>query len=164
MRLAFLGLSQNIPSYARRLARRITSHQSKLLSSADNLPSSVRDAALRTANSAPQLSSKRRKEVVTILRESTSTEAALEGIAFFQSCGGGVCFTQGDILPKEAISLLADLKTIFRSVIGSNVQPSPAIPNVDDILYRPVWTPRSASSCATAGANLISDACGRVPR
>jgi hypothetical protein len=164
MRMCFLGLSQNISSYARRLSRRTVEHQSRLLASSDRLPAVVVESAIRTANKAPYLSQRRRKEIVSLILEASAAEVALEGIAFFKSCSGGVCFTQGDITPKEAISLLGDLKSIFRSVTGSNVRPTPAVPEVEDILYRPAWMPRPASSCTIAGASLISDACGRVPR
>jgi hypothetical protein len=164
MRISFLGLSQNIASYARRLSRRIVDHQTKLLNEAERLPPSIVEAAIRSANRAINISPKRRRSVLNLLRESTAVDAAVEGIAFFKSCSGGVCFTQGDILPKEAASLLGDLKGIFRAVTGANVRPIPAVPEVADLIYKPNWIPRSASSCTIAGASLISDACGRVPR
>jgi hypothetical protein len=99
-----------------------------------------------------------------ILKDSSAIDAAVEGIAFFKSCSGGVCFTQGDLLPKEASAILGDLKSIFRKVIGVNVRPNPAVPDVDDIIYRANWIPRSASTCTIAGASLVSNPCGRVPR
>lgn len=164
MRICFLGLSQNIASYARRLSRRIVEHQSRLLEGPENLPASVVEAAVRSANLASNLSSQRRRRILTLLRESSAAEAAVEGIAFFKSCSGGVCISQGDLLPKETINLLGDLKGIFRTVTGTNVKQSPALPEVEDIIYPARWIPRSASSCTIAGASLVSDACGRVPR
>lgn len=164
MRICFLGLSQNVGSYARRVCRRIVRYQTKLLEGSEKIPQGAVDAAVRSADRARYLSSNRRRMIERIIRESTATDAALEAISFFKSCSGGVCFSQGDVLPRETVNILADLKNIFRSVTGSNVRPSPAIPEVDDIMYRVNWIPRSASSCSIAGSTLISDACGRVPR
>jgi hypothetical protein len=164
MRICFLGLSQNISSYARRLSRRIVEHQTRLSGGSEKLPASIIEAAVRSANRASNISPQRRRRILTLLRETSADEAAVEGIAFFKSCSGGVCLAQGDLLPKEVISLLGDLKNIFRTVTGANVKPIPAVPEVIDIIYRPNWLPRSASSCPIAGASLVSDACGRVPR
>ena len=164
MRICFLGLSQNIASYARRLSRRIVEHQNKLLENQELFSSKIVEAASRNALRTPNLSQQRRNEIVNILRESDSTEAAVEGIAFFKSCSGGVCYSQGDLLPKETAALLGDLKVIFRKVTGSNVRPVPASPELEDLVYRPNFIPRSASVCSIPGANLVSDPCGRVPR
>jgi insulysin len=164
MRVCFLGLSQNIASYARRICRRIVEHQSRLLESSEKLPVSVVEAASRSASRAPRVSPQRKRQILKILKDSSAIDAAVEGIAFFKSCSGGVCFTQGDLLPKEASAILGDLKSIFRKVIGVNVRPNPAVPDVDDIIYRANWIPRSASTCTIAGASLVSNPCGRVPR
>jgi len=166
MRVCFLGVSQNIASYARRLSRRIVEHPSKLFEMADQaFPDSIVASASRTAARAPKLSSRRRQDLSFELREATTADAAVEATAFFKSCSGGVCYVQGDLVPMEAIALLGELKVIFRSVTGANVKPTPpAPPSVEDIVYRPNWIPRSASSCSVAGSVLISDACGRVPR
>ena len=164
MRLSFLGLSQNIASYARRISRRIVDHHSRLLEGPENLSFSVVDAAARTAVRASGVSPQRKRQILRILKESSAVDAAVEGIAFFKSCSGGVCFTQGDLLPKEGSGLLIDLKSIFRRVIGVNARPNPALPDVEDIIYRPKWIPRSASTCSVAGASLISNPCGRVSR
>lgn len=164
MRVSFLGLSQNIASYTRRLSRRIVEHQSRLLEGPEKLPPSVVDAAVRSAGLAVNISPQRKRQILSILRESSAADAAVEGVAFFKSCSGGVCFTQGDLLPKEAAAILGDVKAIFRKVIGSNVRPNPAVPEVEDLIYRASWIPRSASSCTIAGASLVSNPCGRVPR
>lgn len=164
MRICFLGLSQNIASYARRLSRKMVEHQTRLLEGPDKLPLIVQEAAIRSANRAPNVSAQRKRQILGLLRESSAADAALEGVAFFKSCSGGVCFTQGDLLPKEAAAILGDLKLIFRTVIGSNVRPSPAVPEVDDLIYRSNWIPRSASSCTIPGASLVSNPCGRIPR
>lgn len=164
MRISFLGLSQNIASYARRICRRVVEHQSRLLEGPDQLASSVVESATRSAERATNMSPQRKRQIVKILKESSSVDAAVEGIAFFKSCNGGVCFTQGDLLPKEAVGILGDLKLIFRRAIGANVRPTTAVPGVEEISYRANWIPRSASTCTVAGASLISNPCGRVPR
>ena len=163
MRICFLGISQNIASYARRICRRIVRHQTALLENPEKFKSNIEEAAIQTAMRA-KISPQRRTQVITSIREATTSDAALEGIAFFRSCSGGICFSQGDMLQREAADVLADLKSIFRSVTGSNVSPVPAVPEIEDIIYRPFWIPRSASSCTIPGANLVSDACGRIPR
>jgi insulysin len=164
MRVCFLGLSQNIASYARRISRRVVEHQSRLLEGPERLPLSVVEAAARSASRAAGISPQRKRQILKIINDSSAVESAVEGIAFFKSCSGGVCFTQGDLLPKEAAGILGDLKTIFRKVTGANVRPNPAVPDVDDIIYRANWIPRSASTCTIAGASLVSNPCGRVPR
>ena len=163
MRICVLGLSQNIASYTRRICRRIAIHQTKLLEGPVKFAPNVENIATQSANRA-KISTQRRTQVKASIREATATDAALEGIAFFKSCSGGVCFSQGDMLSKEVSDLLGELKLIFRSVTGSNVSPVPAVPLVEDIVYRPLWIPRAASSCTVAGASLASDACGRIPR
>jgi hypothetical protein len=163
LRISLLGLSQNIGSYARRLCRRLVAHQSRLLEGPERLPSVVIDTAIRNVNRSP-LSSRRKKLLADAIREASAVDAAVEGVSFFKSCSGGVCFSQEDLLPKETVALLGDLKVIFRSVTGSNVRPVPAAPELEALLYRAAWKPRSASSCSVSGAILISDACGRVSR
>ncbi len=135
-----------------------------LLEGPEKLPSAVVDAAVRSANRASNISTQRRRQIMNLLRESSSTDAALEGVGFFKSCSGGVCFTQGDLLPREAVAILGDVKTIFRKVVGSNNNRPNAVPEVEDLLYRANWIPRSASTCTIAGASLVSNPCGRVPR
>jgi insulysin len=164
MRIAFLGLSQNIASYARRISRRIVDHQNRLLEGPEKISDTVVDASIREA-SRFRMSLQRKTLIVNLLREATALDASREGTAFFQSCSGAVAFAEGDMLPSEALLLLGDLKKIFRKVIGSNVSPTPAIPDIEsDLIYRASWIPRSASTCSIAGASLISNPCGRVPR
>eukprot|EP00529_Nitzschia_sp_RCC80_P003516 CAMPEP_0113491300 /NCGR_PEP_ID=MMETSP0014_2-20120614/27486_1 /TAXON_ID=2857 /ORGANISM="Nitzschia sp." /LENGTH=1047 /DNA_ID=CAMNT_0000385089 /DNA_START=151 /DNA_END=3294 /DNA_ORIENTATION=- /assembly_acc=CAM_ASM_000159 len=163
LRIAFLGLSQNIASYARRISRRIIYHQYKLLDGPEKLPDPVLEASRRNVNRF-RMSSQRRAVLLNVLKDVTAKDAALEGISFFDSCSGAVCIAQGDILPSEALELLADLKVIFKQVIGNNIIPTPAIPEPKDFLYGASWIPRSASACTIPGSNLISNACGRVPR
>lgn len=163
MRVAFLGLSQNIASYARRLSRRIVDHQSNLLEGPERFPAAVTEASLRSINRF-RMSPQRKTILTNLVRETRSADAAVEGTGLFQSCSGAVCTAQGDLLPSEALALLADLKKIFRKVTGANVSPPPAVPDAEDLFYRANWIPRSASSCTVPGASLISNPCGRVPR
>lgn len=211
MRICFLGLSQNVPSYARRISRRVVEHQTKLLESGESFPLPIVEASIRSATRSTNMSPRRKKQIIGLLRDASPIDSAVEGIAFFKSCRGGVCFSQGknmngyfpnflsllpntndpltgDLLPKETIALMSDLKEIFRKgkgshvisvllkvhfliyhlplilVTGSNIRPTIFVPALEDITYRPNFVPRSASSCTVSGSSLISDACGRVPR
>mmetsp|Transcript_1206 Transcript_1206/g.3052 ORF Transcript_1206/g.3052 Transcript_1206/m.3052 type:complete len:296 (+) Transcript_1206:2-889(+) len=163
MRVAFLGLSQNIASYARRIGRRMVDHTNQLLEGPEQISEIVREAAIRNTNRF-RMSPKRKALVTNTLKQTTASDAAREGTRFFASCSGAVCFSQGDLLPAETLSLMADLKEIFRKTTGVNVRPSPAVPEVSDLLYRANWIPRAASVCTIAGASLVSNPCGRVPR
>ncbi|KAL3906170.1 MAG: hypothetical protein SGARI_004120, partial [Bacillariaceae sp.] len=147
MRIAFLGLSQNVASYARRISRRIVDHQNRLLEGPETISEVVVETSIRE-ESRFRMSPQRKTLIVNLLREATSLDASKEAASFFQSCSGAVAFAQGDMLPSEAVLLLGDLKKIFRKVIGSNVSPSPAIPDIEaDLMYRANWLPRSASTC-----------------
>lgn len=163
MRVAFLGLSQNIASYARRIGRRMVDHTSQLLEGPEQIPNYVIDASIRNTNRF-RMSPKRKAVVTNTLKQTNASDAAREGTAFFKSCSGAVCFSKGDLLPAETLSLLADLKDIFRKTTGINVRPAPAVPEVEDLLYRANWIPRAASVCTVPGSSLISNPCGRVPR
>jgi len=164
VRICFLGLSQNIGPYARRVVRKVVDHQTKLLEGPQKLPRSLVDASINSVKQSRQLSSRRKIESIAIMRDTSATEAAVEAIAFFKSCRGGVCYSQGDLLPQETRGLLIDLRTILEPVLGKGTGTGVGLPAIDDIQYRANWVPRSASSCSIAGAKLISDACGRIPR
>lgn len=81
-------------------------HQRSLLEGPEEFESSTVDLALMTAEQA-DISKVRKRSVQEMLRETTRYEAATEGIAFFKSCRGGVCFSQGDLLPGETETLFA---------------------------------------------------------
>jgi insulysin len=164
LRLTFLGISQNLPSYARRFSRRIVEHHFRLLEGPEMFPFTVTSRAVLAASKTPGLSPQRRRLIVSNLRRSTAYEAATEGIAFLRSCTGGVCFAQGDLLQEEVAALLSDLKDIFSGVTGTGIRESPVFPSIDDLLYTPIWKPRSASPCLLPGVPLVNDFCGRVPR
>ena len=163
MRVAFLGLSQNLASYSRQIASRMIDHTNQLLEGPEEFPSQVLETAIRNTNRF-RMNASRKQQICSILRQTTALDAAREGTAFFRSCGGAVCFSQGDLLPAESLAILADLKDVFRKVTGTNVRPNPAIPEVEDLLYRANWMPRAGSVCTIPGAILVSNPCGRVPR
>ena len=135
----------------------------QLLEGPDEVERKVIETAIRNTNRF-RMFPNRRQRIVNALRQVKATDAAREGTAFFQSCSGAVCFSQGDLLPAESLALLADLKEIFRKTTGTNVRPTPAIPEVEDLLYRADWMPRAASVCSIPGSVLVSNPCGRVPR
>jgi transcriptional regulator of met regulon len=164
MRLAFLGISPNLSSYTRRLCRRLVNHHLQLLDGPEILPISVTETAVAGANQVTGMAVQRQRRLISNLRRSTAHETAAEAAAFLRSCTGAVCFAEGDLLQKEVYELRNDLKEIFRPVVGPSGSASPATPSIDDLLYKPVWKPRFASSCTISGVPLISDACGRIPR
>jgi insulysin len=163
MTLSFLGISQTLPSYTRRLCRRLVEHHFQLLAGSERLQASVTSSAITYAKKFPGVSRNRRSVMVSNLRAGTAYEAATEGIAFLRSCNGAVCFGQGDLICREVDELVDDLQRIFSVVISSNGR-AVATPAIEDLSYRPEWKPRSASSCAVPGVALLNDACGRVPR
>lgn len=164
LRLTFLGISQNLPSYARRFCRRFTSHSYKLLEGPEIFPSSTTSLAVANASKARGFTQQRRRTIISSLRRSTAYESATEGIAFLRSCTGAVCLAEGDLLPEEATELMADISSIMSPVMSAEARNRAATPLVEDLVYRATWKPRSASPCAIPGMILMNDACGRVPR
>jgi insulysin len=170
LRLAFLGISQTIPSYVRRLCRRFVEHPYRLLEGHEMLTTPVRNSAILAARRQPLLTA-RRSRVISNLRSSSASDAAVEGIAFFKSCSGAVAFAQGDLLPQEVEELMSDLKVIFLESSDDSVGSGfngrsslAAIPTISDLTYAPQWKPRYGSPCMLPGMILLSDACGRVSR
>jgi len=164
LRLAFVGISQTLPSYTRRLCRRLIEHNFRLLTGPQMLPSTLTASAVALASRTPGITQKRRRPIVSNLRAATAYDAASEGVAFFRSCNGAVCFAQGDLLQIEVDVLLENLRNMFETAMGPSDRAAVAMPTIDDLSYKPIWKPRAASPCAVAGGILISDACGRVPR
>jgi len=164
LRICFLGISQNIASYARRFCRRLVNEQSSLLKGPDQLDPSIVDMAIYSANRATNLSPLRKRQIISTLKETTASEAALEGYFFLKSCSGAICLAQGDLLPQEAVGLVNDLQGIFIEAISNDGSRTPAIPPISEVLYKPFWRPRGASSCTVPGVPLISNACGRIQR
>jgi len=167
LRFAFLGVSQTLPSYVRRMIRQFVSVSPELLQGSEFLSPTITNMAIEKARREPGLSASRRRVVISNLRSATAYDAASEGIAFLRSCTGTVSFAQGDLLRIESIELVEQLQDILSGSLGPRARSpteAPATPALEDILYRPIWKPRSASSCSVAGVPLISDACGRIPR
>lgn len=167
MRIAVLGISQNLVSYTRRLCRRFVDHPTELFKGPEIFPrSTVRATTLEVNRARDRISPVRKRTLVSSIRSSTTYETAAEGIAFLKSLDGAVCFSQGDLLRKEVEDLVDDLIAIFEKVTADGTQRSlrSAFPDIKDLLYDPVWKPRSALPCGTTGVPLIADSCGRVPR
>jgi insulysin len=165
LRIVFLGISQNIASYARRLSRILVRHSQTLLEGPEILAASITTAAVNNAKRARGISAARRQTLISSLRRSTAHEAAAEGLTFLASCSCAICFAQGDILYDEAASLMKELSEIFQPYVSGKVQgPTAAVPTIGDLTYAPTWKPRSASICAIPGIPLVCDACGRLPR
>lgn len=168
MRIAILGLSQNIASYTRRVCRRLIGHSTTLLRGPEMFPRAITNAAVRDINMIRGVSSFRKRTLVSSVRRSTTYEVAAEGKAFFQTVQGAVCFAHGDMLPNELRDLAEDVRGIVHTVIGENAgrttSARPAFPDIQDLVYLPLWKPRFGSPCGIAGVPLVADACGRIPR
>ncbi|CAB9516307.1 Insulin-degrading enzyme [Seminavis robusta] len=166
MRLCFLGISQNLPSYSRRFCRRLVQHHKDLLAGPEVLDKAITETAVYNAGRRRGPSALRKREIERVIRETSAYEAATEAIAFYKSVNGGCCFSQGDLLPFEVSSLFNDLQSIFNGELGTKgkSETTTSMPVADDLAYTPVWKPRFGSSCSIPGVPLLSDACGRVPR
>ena len=163
MRLCFLGISQNIASYAKRFCRRLVRHHERL-AKVRAIDPSVTSMAVTDATRQSGVSTIRKGQIINAIRSSTPQQAAAEGVAFLASCQGAVCLAQGDLLPKEATDLTRDIKLVFGPAIDTGPNASePAVPSLQSILYKPMWKPRS-TICLIPGVPLICNACGRIPR
>ena len=94
LRLCFLGISQNLPSYSRRLCRRLVKHHKDLLEGPEELSKSVKEIALFNAMRTPGLSATRKREIERVLEGTTAFEAATEvsGRRPFASLPGFILF------------------------------------------------------------------------
>lgn len=164
LRIAILGISQTLPSYTRRLCRRLINHHFELFNGPEMFRKELYRYALVTESRVPGVSRIRQSLLMSNLRRSTAYEAASEGLLFLKSCEGAVCFAQGDLLPKEVDLLLGDLREIFGPAIGSSGKSVSATPSISDLVYKPFWKPRAGSPCFLPGASLMNDSCGRIPR
>jgi insulysin len=165
MRLSFLGVSQNLPSYTRRLCRSLVDHHSNLLKGQEIFSRRVTTAAVAEARRTRGLSQQRRGQLVSSLRRTKTYAAAAEGEAFLRSCTGAVCFAQGDWdTTGEVLALQSELEGIFSPYTSTGRATLSAVPTLNDLIYIPIWKPRFGSPCSLAGIQLISDTCGRVPR
>jgi insulysin len=166
LRLCVLGIRRTLPSYTRRLVRKLVDHSLELLRGPEYFPSTLTASTIQSAQRARNLSPRRLRVITSNLRQSTAYEAAAEGVTFLRSCQGGVCFAQGDLSSDEVSELLQDLQSILEPALNPRTSRSSvsAIPSIDELLYRPNWKPRTLLSCSIPGVVLVSDACGRVKR
>ncbi len=111
------------------------------------------------ASRSPKISRLQKRQ--SIIRAS-EREVGIEGFALMNSVASCYLISQGDVLPKESRLLATSLQEIFRG-LNVSLDPFPE-PPLREIMYKPYWKPRDASSCLLPGVTLISDACGRVPR
>lgn len=153
-------------SYLRRLCRRLVRHHRILALQGPNnsLSPSIVELAVADANRATSVSPLRRRGIIGTLRDAKIGQVASEGAMFLETCRGGICFAQGDVLPKEAIGLVKDVQRIFAGSIAVSERVAPAVPELSEILYKPFWKPRSSSICQIPGVPLISNSCGRIQR
>ena len=141
------------------------SHHNALLKRPDQVDRSIVDAAVSTANRATSLSPLRKRQVISAIKDSTSSEIAAEGYSLLKSCSSAICVAQGDLLAREALGLANDLQEIFSKVISTDEShQSSAVPSLGEMLYKPYWKPRGGSSCSIPGVPLISNPCGRIKR
>jgi hypothetical protein len=140
------------------------SHQAALLRGPEQLDITIVDQAVLDANRATSLSPLRKRQIISSMRESSANDVALEGYLFLKSCNTAICLAQGDLLPKEAVGLVNDLQGILIDAINTDTSQTSAVPPIAEVLYKPNWKPRGASSCSIPGVPLISNACGRIIR
>jgi insulysin len=164
IRISFLGLKQNLPSYARRFCRRLVQHNLMLLNGPERFPSQLIRSALAEARTNTELTPQRRLRIISNLRAASAYEVAGTSTAFLRSVRGAMCYAEGNFGDKDARELCNQLEEIFDQAVGPGDLASVATPSLYEILYRPLWRPRYGSSCFVAGVPLISDACGRVLR
>jgi insulysin len=163
LRLCFRGVSQTLPSYARRFCRRLIQHHVKLLDGSTKMADSVPFRASAIANRSPQMTRAEKDYVANFVIGVSERDVANEASFFLKCTSGGYLITQGDILPRESLKLLSELQFIFRDYTKAS-NSFAASPDLRDLLYRPIWKPNVSSPCLLPGVPLISDACGRVRR
>jgi len=165
LRICILGISQNLSSYTQRVSQRLIGHHNKLMLEKEIKPSVI-DRAIAAGNKQRSLTNIRKRKLEKQIRQSSPQEVSREGQQFLASCASALCLVQGDVLTDEATSLVGNLKEIFDTVKTRNEEEmtQPAVPQLKEILYNPFWRPRTSSLCLIAGAPLISDVCGRIPR
>ena len=78
MRLSFLGISPNLPSYSRRFCRRLVQHHKDLLAGPEMLDSIITETALREAARYTGMSALRKLEIEQVLKVTSAYEAATE--------------------------------------------------------------------------------------
>ncbi|KAL9191516.1 hypothetical protein ACHAXT_001222 [Thalassiosira profunda] len=164
LRMSFRGPSQTLPSYVRRFCRRLVRHHERLLDGSAKISESVYQRAISDANRSPKISRLQKQQAVKTASNVSDREVAQQGYFFLRCVTGGCLISQGDIVPSESLKLSSDLQKIVQDQSFGSAGGFECDPDLRDLLYRPFWKPRDASPCLLPGLNLISDACGRVPR
>jgi insulysin len=162
IRFAFLGVNQTLPSYVRRVFRRLLEHRQRIDYSV-NL-AKARSNAISYARSARGLSPGRRARIISNLRTASYLDIEREGSELIDSITGAVAISQGDF--EAAIDVVKDLDSIFAAdaAVGKFGPPMMPLTSIGELCYKPNWKPRFASGCYVPGVNFMSDACGRIPR
>lgn len=165
LRIAIIGLGDNVSSYTKRFMKRLMNYQERLSGGSISFLESVREKAISDIKRERHFPMNRRTKILQTLEKSTIFDVALEGNKFLQSCEGAVCFSQGDLSSFETECLAADVKNILEGTLGKqNSSNKMTIPPIEDLVATPIWKPRNASICYITGISLLCDACGRVPR
>jgi len=162
LRICFQGVSQTLPSYARRFCTRFVEYGSKLVDGTKSLSPSVVDKAVFQAKR--RLYGLQKRQTISVLCESSGKDAGREGKLFFESTTRVACLVQGDFPSDEAIKLVDELQQIFQGHIHLDPAKATPSPELRDLLYKPQFKPSQGSTCFIPGAYFISDACGRVLR
>jgi hypothetical protein len=166
LRLSFRGVSQSLPSYVRRFCRSLLQHHVKMLEGTTKISESVYQKGLLDAGWSSKISRLNRLNKQSISGSTiqiSEQDVANQGSFFLTCTTGGILITQGDVLPKEGNKLIDDVAYIFRDY-GNAASHFQTNPEIRDLLYVPYWRPRDSSPCLLPGVQLVSEACGRVPR
>lgn len=191
VRVSFRGLSQSLPSYARRFMRVFARHTRTLApamdgaSTLDGAPASaasdaqafatwVRDVRYKLDTAPPpQWTSgwhARRENVRRELDAAAPSLVLAEGASLAASVRGVLALAQGDLLPDEVLGLAHELERLSGLELPSRAAAAAAAdvpwPSPGSVLqYKPIWKPRTASDpCLLPGMSLQADTCGRVAR
>ena len=165
LRIAILGLGDNISSYTKRFMKRLINYQERLSDGNIAFLESVREKAISDMKREHHLPMDSKTKILQTLEKSSIFDVALEGKKFLQSCEGAVYFSQGNLSSLETERLVAELKNILEGRLGKqNSSNKMTIPPIEDLVATPIWKPRNASICYITGISLLCDACGRVPR
>jgi insulysin len=167
IRFAFLGVNQTLPSYVRRMFRRLLEFRQQMLQQLGDNPADLakaRSVAISSARSARGLSPGRRARIISNLRTASFLDVGTEGSELINSITGVVAISQGNF--EAAMDVVKDLDFIFAAdaSIGKFGPPMMSLTSMSELCYKPYWKPRFASGCYVPGVNLMSDACGRITR
>lgn len=138
-------------------------HHDKILSGSARISSSVYKKGMLDAGRSSKISRLKKENIPASSQQISEQDIGNQGRYFLSCTKTGILITQGDILPKEGNKLLDDVRYIFREC-GKLANHFEVSPQLRDLLYVPYWRPRDSSPCLLPGVQLVSEACGRVPR